>query len=352
MAQVHRGRLLPRTGSQHSEIRTVAVKIRHPKAQEKVDLDLEVLQTLVEAMETLWPRCRYLGVSEALGHFDAFVRPQADLRIEASNLEAFARNFRYGKTGQGLRVRFPEVLRPYVTEEILVESFEAALPLQVMLGQASRGSVGLAAETPELSGTALRKTLGPEGLKELREKVGKLCMDVFVKMLFVDNFIHGDLHPGNIHVRMSQDSPPELVLLDAGLAVTLSARDRQNFLEVFNALASQNGEQAGRLMLERSPGHRALVHDADGFVTGVQDLVADVWGSGLNLGQVKLGEVFRRMLSLACFHQVKLETSFVSVATSIIIIEGLGRQLDPVTDLAAVVRPLLADAVKRRIWAY
>eukprot|EP00931_Biecheleriopsis_adriatica_P006559 TRINITY_DN10794_c0_g2_i1.p1 TRINITY_DN10794_c0_g2~~TRINITY_DN10794_c0_g2_i1.p1 ORF type:complete len:554 (-),score=91.93 TRINITY_DN10794_c0_g2_i1:41-1702(-) len=344
MAQVHRGRLLgpplrvpTSTGSRSedataAEPQEVAVKVRHPGAQEKVDLDLEVMWTLVGILEALVPSARYLAMSEAVAHFESFVRPQADMRIEADNLEAFSRNFPYRSTGRGLRVIFPQVLRPYVTESLLVESFEDATPLQDLLGQAKRtGEVACARRLPE----------EPAHVAELRDEVGGLCMDAFLKMLFKDNFVHGDMHPGNIMFRYKESAGregPELVVLDAGLAVQMSPKDRQNFIEVFH--------------VERSPGNRSFVRDEEGFVAGVNELVSRVWGSGIALGKVKLGDIFGRMLGLACEHRVKLETSFVTVATSIIVLEGVGRQLNPIVDLAAAARPLLAEAVKNRIWQH
>ncbi|CAE8685117.1 unnamed protein product, partial [Polarella glacialis] len=293
--------------------REVAVKVRHPGAQAQVDLDLEVMRTLASTLEAIWPSARYLAMSEAICHFESFVRPQADLRIEARNLDSFHRNFPYKRSSAALR-----------------------------LAESSASSKG--------------------ALLELREQVGKLCMDAFLKMLFVDNFIHGDLHPGNIHFRggnisstgavlgSSSGKPLELVLLDAGLAVQLSSQDRQNFLEVFHALAVNNGLEAGRLMVERSPGDARLVRDREGFVAAVGELCSNFWGLGLALGKVGMGDIFGRMMSLACDHRVKLETSFVTVATSIIVLEGVGRQLNPIVDLAGAARPLLAEAVARSIW--
>ncbi|CAK9103481.1 unnamed protein product [Durusdinium trenchii] len=81
----------------------------------------------------------------------------------------------------------------------------------------------------------------------------------------------------------------------------------------------------------------------------VGQLVNEVCGMGFALGKVRLGECFGRMLTLACDHRVKLETSFVTVATSIIVLEGVGRQLNPIADLAAAARPLLAEAVAN-VW--
>lgn len=78
--------------------------------------------------------------------------------------------------------------------------------------------------------------------------------------VFVDNFVHGDLHPGNILVQAEQGmspqskttltdlwdtvvvsmrpSPPplQLVLLDAGIVAQLSEGDLKNLRAVFTAV--------------------------------------------------------------------------------------------------------------------
>lgn len=357
MAQVYRGRLLCPPGYPGQE---VAVKVRHPGAQEQVDLDLDVMWLCVSTLEAVWPSARYLALSEFVGHFEDFVRPQADLRLEASNLEAFRQNFEYSKTGKGLRVCFPEVIRPYVTESVLVESYEHATPLQAVLGQ--RGPATTASTASSRGGDAAAgSSEGGPPATEVRERVGKLCMDAFLKMVFVDNFIHGDLHPGNISFRFPDAAPasggarrdlgePELVLMDAGLAVRLSPRNRRDFMELFHAIAMNDGSQAGRLIVERSPGDPSVVVDRAGFVAGVARLVGEVRGHGLSLGSIRLGEVFGEMLGLALAHRVKLETSFVKVATSIIVLEGVGRQLNPVVDLILAAKPLLVEALAQRFW--
>jgi len=99
-------------------------------------------------------------------------------------------------------------------------------------------------------------------------------------------------------------------------------------------------------MLERSPGDPSTVIDTLGFVNGVEKLVGEVRGGGLKLGEIRVGDLLGRMLSLACEHRVKLETSFVTVAVGIIVMEGVGRQLDPYIDLLGLARPLLVQAMK------
>lgn len=348
MAQVYRGQLLCSAGpGQPVEIREVAVKVRHPGAQEHVELDLEVMRTMVWAIETACPSARYLAMSEALEHFSDFVRPQADLRVEAANMEMFAKNFEYSRTGKGMRVVVPKVIHSHVTEAVLAQSFESGASVQALL-EMDGGSCG----SSDTAATLV--CLGGSSVAEVRGRVGQLCMDAFLKMVFVDNFIHGDMHPGNILFRVPDTgearlSETEVVLLDAGLAVKMQPRDRQNFVELFYALVTDNGHLAGQLMVERSPGDRSLVLDEAVFLASVARLVG-LLRSGLSLGKLHIGDLFGQMLALACHHRVKLETSFVKVATSIIVVEGVGQQLNPFTDLIGAARPLLVEAVRQRLW--
>lgn len=76
-----------------------------------------------------------------------------------------------------------------------------------------------------------------------------------VLQIFVDNFVHGDLHPGNILVQGAAVAEPaavadvcdtlvlevrprplRLVLLDAGIVAELQSADMHNFRAVFTAV--------------------------------------------------------------------------------------------------------------------
>jgi len=395
MAQVHRGFLLPSSGGEvgalgtsvgsatvPGEGREVAVKVRHPGAREKIELDLDIMYAGADLLEGLWPAFRYLSISEAVDHFDAFLAPQVDMRVEAQNLDAFRRNFEYAKTGKGLPVRFPEVIQPYVAETVLVETYEHATPLSEVLARISCTEANSPASQVELdvsyvAGDSSSSSWATEQARQaaaaaeerifvsnIRDHVSKVCMDAFMKMVFTDNFIHADMHPGNVLVRFPGDGSssaafrgaygsgdePEIVVLDAGLVVALSPQDRRNFVEVFHSIATNDASRTGRLMLERSPGDRSVVVDPEGFVAGVEELIGRMRGIGISLGKVRIGDILGQMLGLACAHRVKLETSFVTVCTSIIVFEGVGRQLDPMVDLLNLARPLLAEVVMSKLW--
>ena len=52
-------------------------------------------------------------------------------------------------------------------------------------------------------------------------------------MILKDNFIHADLHPGNILVKNGGE---KMVFLVAGLATKLNTRDHKNFIDLFKTI--------------------------------------------------------------------------------------------------------------------
>lgn len=70
--------------------------------------------------------------------------------------------------------------------------------------------------------------------------------------MFLANFVHADLHPGNLLVgRRADNEGPSLIMLDAGIVCELDESDRKNFVDLFYAIVVGDGKLAGRLMIER-----------------------------------------------------------------------------------------------------
>jgi len=72
---------------------------------------------------------QWLSLPEEVNVFGTMMSQQLDLRIEAENLLAFEHNFSQRK----VPVTFPRPLQIWSTQDILVEEFENALPLEYFL---------------------------------------------------------------------------------------------------------------------------------------------------------------------------------------------------------------------------
>ncbi|XP_077195967.1 putative aarF domain-containing protein kinase 2 isoform X2 [Paroedura picta] len=319
--------------SKRNQLVPVAVKVLHPGLVHQVEMDLFLMKRASRFIE-LFPGLKWLSPTEIVEEFEKLMTQQIDLRYEARNLERFHLNFRDEDS-----VKFPIPLPPFVTRNILVETFEAAEPVS--------------------------QYLHPEVKMELRQKLAKMGMDMLLKMVFVDNFVHADLHPGNILVQGAEQvgetlgartsmvdlmdtlilevqpshAPLRLVLLDAGIIAELQSRDLENFRAVFTAVVLGQGERVAELILHHSRANQCK--DVERFKAEMAELVRKARSNTIALGKLQVASLLSSVFKLLMAHKVKLESNFASVVFAIMVLEGLGRSLDPELDILKAAKPLL-----------
>merc|ERR1719410_2575203 len=84
--------------------------------------------------------------------------------------------------------------------------------------------------------------------KNRRSTLATAVAHAFLKMLFLDNFFHSDLHPGNILVSPTESNSKDeykVTFLDAGLAFSLEPNDLKNLKDLFLAVVLDDGETVG-----------------------------------------------------------------------------------------------------------
>lgn len=133
---------------------------------------------------------------------------------------------------------------------------------------------------------------------------------------------------------------PQLVFIDAGLVTSLDATNRRNFLDLFQAVAEFDGYKTGMLMVERCR-HPELAIDVETFALKMQHLILSIKSKTFSLAKIKISDILTDVLSAVRTHHVKLEGDFVNTVISILLLEGIGRQLDPNMDLFKSALPIL-----------
>ncbi|XP_059440998.1 uncharacterized protein LOC132173497 isoform X2 [Corylus avellana] len=230
VAQVHRATLKYRYPGQPIKPVVVAVKVRHPGVGETIRRDFMIIN-FVAKVSRLIPALKWLRLDESIQQFGVFMMSQVDLSREAAHLSRFIYNFRRWKD-----VSFPKPLYPLVHPSVLVETYE-------------QGE------------SVLHYVEELEGHEQIKSALARIGTHALLKMLLVDNFIHADMHPGNILVRATHSktshkqifrSRPHVILLDVGMTAELSKKDRVNILDFFKAVALRDGRTAAECTLRLS----------------------------------------------------------------------------------------------------
>ena len=170
-------------------------------------------------------------------------------------------------------------------------------------------------------------------MAQARRTIAKIGVEAFFYMVLVDNFVHADLHPGNILITTATSKqaaaaadkgPPtsdlSVCFIDAGIVTVLDDDARINFIDLFRAVAKGDGRHAGELMLERAKIKTCT--NAPAFVAGMESVVGRVRKTNFRLSEVKIGEVLTDVLTLVQRHQVTISPEFTSLIMGIVILEG------------------------------
>ncbi|KAF3947608.1 hypothetical protein CMV_026283 [Castanea mollissima] len=243
------------------------------------------------------------------------VAVKVDLSREAAHLNRFIYNFRKWKD-----VSFPKPLYPLVHPSVLVETYE-------------QGE------------SVLHYVEGLKGNDQIKSALAHIGTHTLLKMLLVDNFVHADMHPGNILVRVAHSKPqhkrifrskPHVILLDVGMTAELSKKYQVNLLEFFKAVALRDGQTAAECTLRLSkqqncPNPRAFIEEVEKCFK--------LWDS---LGcLIHPGDCMQQLLEQVRRHKVNIDGNVCAVMVTTLVLEGWQRKLDPEYDVMHTLQTLL-----------
>jgi aarF domain-containing kinase len=171
----------------------------------------------------------------------------------------------------------------------------------------------------------------------LRNKLASIGIVLYLKML-IDNFLHGDLHPGNIFVKLDKNNNPSLVVLDVGMVARLKDKDRKNLMKLFTSVVKHRGQDAAECLMEKdqkmvNPMNVELFKEELGEFF---DFLAD-----LKTPQIEMGKSFSKCLEVGRKYDIKIDPTMCTALVGSVIMEGLGRQLNPNIDFIRESAPVL-----------
>ena len=312
VAQTHRALL--KSG------RDVVVKVRRPGVVEQVELDLSVLRSTARLVESRSEAAQLLQVQALADELEVHLRQELDFVEEAHNTELIAK-----LVDDYELVVVPEVIRPYVTESVLV--------LEYIEGEKVEAGHALA----------------PEDARELARQF----FSAYVFQVVVEGVYHADPHAGNI--LLTPDG--RLALLDFGLIGRLDDDTRRGLSLLLLAIAQNRADDVADLILGLSL--TDMRSEQPGFVHDVRrKLPRFHWRP---LSGIRAGESLADLQRIALEHSIALPTSFALVGKTLAQADSIARILDPELDPIALMEEealevMLVEAERRlepnRLFAY
>ncbi|MDD1687405.1 AarF/ABC1/UbiB kinase family protein [Methanoregula sp.] len=297
IGQVHRAYLKDGT--------KVALKIQRPGIPEIIELDIGILQSMAERIETVLPETRLYNPSGMVEDFAHQILKELDFTRDARNADRMSRNFQNSPN-----VRFPKIYWECTTPHFLVMEFIEGVRIDD------------------------RDAITEMGIDP--HQIGVTGFHAYLKMIFEDGFFHGDPHPGNLLVTKAG----EVVFLDFGIVGILRPEKRQNFINLLFALSTDNIE----LMIRSLEGFGIVIQEEDR-----EPLRDDLYimmhdfsgGDAEGVAQLNFGLVVSELTEAMRRYRLKVPMSLMLLLKVFVMVLDIGVRLDPKFNFGKEVTPYL-----------
>jgi len=301
IAQVHRARLI--TGED------VVIKVRRPGIVQTVESDISALLSLARLAALQIPGSEDYDSVGLVREFARTIRREMDFSREGHTIEKFRENF----AGTPW-MSFPTVYWAQSARGVLTMSYVDGIKVTD------------------------QERLDLQGLD--RRLIARRGADAFLEMVLDHGFFHGDLHPGNVLIL-----PDNVIcLLDYGIVGRLDA-DLKSFLtDTLNAIVNRDMDEMVSLLLfagdiSDSLDIQALKRDLSNFIDGYYEIP---------LKEIEIGRMLMEFIEIITLYSIRIQPDLMLLVKSLILIESMGRSLNPAFNMVEHLRPYVEKELRRK----
>jgi aarF domain-containing kinase len=160
----------------------------------------------------------------------------------------------------------------------------------------------------------------------VRDVLAGKGLNCYCKMLLRDNFIHGDLHPGNILVDARDPANPVVTLIDVGLCQKMTIREGQLTHELMGAFVRWVPGACSTALWNM--GDEQLYADKAKFDGDMVDLFKrfrPISGDEVEV----VNNVLQAVFDVVRVNRVTMEPTFVSILFAVLVLESFIMALNP-----------------------
>lgn len=305
IAQVHRAKLLD--GSD------VIVKVQRPGIKDQIDTDLNILSSVARLLDRHVPESRFYNPIGIIEEFSRTVSRELDFVEEGKNCARFRKNFEGSE-----EIYIPSVHAGLLTERVLVME--------------------------EIEGVRIDNLEGIARMGLDRKELVRMSVDAYFKMILEDGFFHADPHPGNI-VAMPNGM---LAFIDFGIVGRVTPEMREIMANTFISLIRRDFDS----LVDNYIDLGYFPDDID-FEKFRRQFKADLLYFlepfySMKLKEIDFAQYLDVITHVALKHRMQIPADLLLINKAILIMENIGRELDPDFDFIAAAEPYASRLVREK----
>ena len=298
IAQVHEGTLVDGT--------QVVIKFRRPGIKALILKDLTLLESLASLLHKALPDAGRLHLFQIVRDYRHVILAELDFAQEAAN----AIKLRTLWLPRG-KLSVPKIHPTFTRDDLIVMDRVHGIVISAR-EQLIQANVNL-------------------------ERLANLGVEIFFTQVFIDNFFHADMHPGNILVDVTDPENPTYIALDCAIVGALT-RDDRNYLGR-NLIAFFNEDYRDIAQAHIDSGWVPDHIDAEAFEAVIKAVCAPLYGK--TMSEIEFGKLLIDLFSAARAFEMEIQPQLVLLQKTLLNIEGIGRHLYGKLDLWTTAAPFM-----------
>jgi ubiquinone biosynthesis protein len=305
IAQVHRAEVDTPEGR-----KPVAVKVLRPDVERRFRADLDSFFFAARNAERFSAEARRLRLIETVETLKRSVTIEMDMRLEAAALSEMAENTRNDPDFRVPTVDWERTARDVLTLEWI--------------------------EATRLNDHAALRAKGFD-LKDLARAV----IQTFLRHALRDGFFHADMHPGNLFV----DDTGKLVAVDFGIMGRLGPKERRFLAEILYGFITRNYQRTAEVHFEA--GYVPPHHSVESFAQAIRAIGEPIHSRTAE--DISMARLLLLLFEVTALFDMRTRPELLLLQKTMVVVEGVGRSLDPKLDMWAVADPVVREWIERHL---
>ena len=306
IAQVHKAKL-------RKSKEEVVVKVVRPGIEKIIARDISLMKRIAKFIENKFLEAKRLRLLDLVNEYEAVINSELDMRIESSNMKQTKIHFKENKL-----LHVPKVYLELTTKKVLTMEKISGIPIDNIRKLEKKGV----------------------NLQLLAER----GVEIFLKQVFIDNFFHADMHPGNIFVNAEDPFNPSYVAVDYAIVGSLREEEQFQIGRMLLSVVQRNFKEIANIMIDVKwvdPNSNPI--ELERTIRVVCEPVFEQ-----PIEKIKFGELLLDIFESARSFDLNMQPSLMLLQKTLINIEGLGKQLFPKLDFWSIADPFLQNWITER----
>ncbi len=303
VAQVHKA-VLRATGE------TVAVKVLRPGVHRQFRKDLDAFHGGARIAEAYLPGMERLKPTAIVEVLERSVAMELDLRLEAAALSEMAENIR-----DDVGFRIPRPHWELTGRDVLTMEWIDGIPLTDHEALAAAGL-----DLPAL---------------------GRSVIESFLRQAIRDGFFHADMHQGNLFA----DRAGNLVAVDFGIMGRIGEKERRFLAEILFGFITRDYKRVAEVHFEA--GYVPAKHSVDDFAQAIRAIGEPIHQRRAD--EISMAKLLTLLFEITELFDMKTRPELVMLQKTMVVVEGVGRTLDPKLDMWRTAEPVVRGWIERNL---